>query len=302
MNKKTWREKLMTVATGIIALGGSFLAALVANGFDFDTKFWLKPSFWASTLVTLGLSLYVFNFSLGALHISLKANKNGDYYKTKARENDYVKYTRNNQFEDILDAHAEKETEDNRKSIAQSLLDNITSGLRVENIENLDNEDNIAINRQEFKKFCKKRGLRWFKRWRLKVAIKRVINGKYNYVKVRSNDVLVNNSRGAVEQKVYTISETKQKFRANRKKIISFLISTVIINSLIWNGVDSKFFATLFTQSSLIISSYFSAYTTAVGNIADLTTVSENRCDFFNNALKYQLREKPLVRTVELDN
>lgn len=302
---------LEAILSAAFAMLASILAAFLTSSYGFDFSIFKDPGFYVSTAVSFVLMMYTFNLVKRVVLNSLKKKKDSEYIVNKTRENYLNKYVHDNALIDLIDSAVEVENEIRRKTAAQHILNKITYGLNVDDIENLENEENIAFNSNKFEEFCAKRGMNenyklhrfwcWpsaikqnvFKK-KLKRAIKKVLNGKYSYERLTTNDLLIAINNDAVHTKQMKINEAKEEFRENRKKAISFIISTTIMKSLIYDGLSVTFWISLLTEVVLILTSTINAYIVAISRINKLTLVIANRNEFIYKAIKEYLKNNPL--------
>ena len=234
----------------------------------------------------------------------LKKSPKSKYKKAEDQEERIQKYIHDWHCQDIIGDAAEKETELRRKAAAQYLLNKNTYGLDIDKIEDLDDVNNIATNEFAFKKFTEIRQLRrrkcflffWQKNEvkKLKKTLRRVLNGKYKYEPVDKRDLISDTSASPRLARKFKINENVANLKENRKKAITFIVSTAVMNALIWEGLDPSFWAALLTQFMLIMSSIGSAYTVALSRVNDLTIVTDNRNEFNYSALQAKLKIAPL--------
>lgn len=292
INKKTVKDNLEVILTTVFALIAAIFGAVIASGFDFSIDTFKNPAFYISTVINFGIMMFVYTFIKKVSINSFKKVKDSKYAKNKAREETLIRTVRINNLEEAVEVAALEETENNRKAAAQKLIDNITYGLYLEDIEDLDNEDNIAINQTSFNEFVLKRGLKRRQKRKLRKAIARVLQGKYNYEIVTAHDVLVDTNLDPAHSRKIKVDEKKLDRSEILKKAITFILTTAIMNSLLWDGISDKFWVSLLTQTMLIMTSTISAIISAHSRLNTLTLVSENKCDFLHQAVKNSNIEK----------
>lgn len=295
VNKKIIKDNLEVILSSFFAFLAAIFGAVIASGFDFSIETFKNPAFYISTLINFGIMMFVFTFFKKVTINRLKARKESKYAENKEREARLIKAVRDGNLEDNVERAALIETENNRKAAAQQLIDNITYGLYLEDIEDLDNEKNIAINQEEFDKFVTKRGFNNKAIKKLRKAINNVLQGKYQYDIITAHDVLVDTNLDPTHSRKVKIDEKELDKKESIKKALTFIVSTAITNSLVWGGINDKFWVSLLTQSMLILTSAISAVLTAHNRISTLTLVSENKCDFLNTAIKMQVKKPPVV-------
>lgn len=299
---------LEAILSAAFALLASILAAFLTSSYGFDFSIFLDWKFYISTAVSFVLMMYTFILVKRVVLNSLKKKKDSEYIVNKTRENYLNKYVHDNALIDLIDSAVEVENEIRRKTAAQHILNKITYGLNVDDIEKIEDQDNIAFNLEKFNEFVAKRGMaektKWYQwitkkkqrkfRRKLRKAIKKVLNGKYRYDRLTTNDLLIAINDDAVYTKQMKINEAKEEFRENRKKAISFLISTAIMKSLIYDGLSVTFWISLLTEVVLILTSTINAYIVAISRINKLTLVIANRNEFIYKAIKEYLKNNPL--------
>lgn len=293
-----------TIFVGVFCLLASFFAALILSGTKFSFETFKNPKFYISTAISFGLMMYSYNFSKSVFVRKLKETPKGKYQEAEERERKIQKYVYDWHLQDKIKEAAEKETELNRKTAAQALLDSVTYGLDVDDIEDLDNPRNIVTNKFAFDDFVKKRQLRsrkfflffWQKNeiGKLRKVLRKVLNGRYKYQVVDFRDLIGDPSASKQEQRQYKIDELKLNLKENRKKTMMFIVSTVLSNILMWQGFNKTFLLAMFSQVMLIFSSILSGYTVALSRVKLLTIVMQNRNDLNYRALQDNLKKIPL--------
>ena len=292
------------IFSGIFCVIGSVFVAIVLSGTGFSVETFKDTKFYLSTVVSFGIMMYAYNFSKTIFVRMLKKSPKSKYKKAEDQEERIQKYIHDWHCQDIIGDAAEKETELRRKAAAQYLLNKNTYGLDIDKIEDLDDVNNIATNEFAFKKFTEIRQLRrrkcflffWQKNEvkKLKKTLRRVLNGKYKYEPVDKRDLISDTSASPRLARKFKINENVANLKENRKKAITFIVSTAVMNALIWEGLDPSFWAALLTQFMLIMSSIGSAYTVALSRVNDLTIVTDNRNEFNYSALQAKLKIAPL--------
>lgn len=295
---------LEAIFSGIGCVVGSFFVAIILSGTGFSKETFEDPKFYLSTAISFGIMMYAYNFAKTIFVRKLKKHKEGEYKKAEDQEARIQKYIHDWHHQDLIESAVIKETEFRRKAAAQYLLDQITYGLDIDKIEDIDNINNIATNEFAFKKFIEKRQLRrrkfflffWQKNEvkKLKKTLRKVLNGKYKYESVDIRDLISDISASPHLARKFKIDERKANLKENRKKAVTFVISTAIMNALIWKGLDPSFWSALLAQFLLIMSSISGAYTVAVSRVNDLTVVMQNRNEFNYAALQDELKKIPL--------
>lgn len=284
------KDNVEALLSAAFCLAGSFFAAIIVSGYGFSLETFSDPAFYASTLISFGLMMYVFNFIKRVVVVSKKRNNKSEYYKNKEREERIIKHIRDNHLEDEVEKMVSVENNLRRKNTAQEIIDKVTYGLYIDDIEDLENENNIAINQVKFDEFVRKRGLSKRESKKLRKAINKVLKGKYEYEILTAHDLLVDTTLDHKNSRQMRVDESKLDREENKRKAITFIISTAITNSLVWNGLSPKFLASLLAQSMLILSSVISAYTVAGKRVDALALVSANKCDFLNDVLKIETK------------
>lgn len=307
-NKKQQYLSLDAIFSMAFAFLASLLAAFITASTGFDISIFLDPGFYISTAVSFILMMYTFTLVKKTVINSLKKKEQSDYKKNVARETYLNKYIHDNNITELVDEAVAEENEIRRIASAQHVLNSVTYGLHVEDLEDFEDENNIALNQEEFNSFVKKRGmletLKWYQlkrkreqkryRRRLTKAIRKVLNGKYSYDRLTPNDLLVAINDDSIQTKQVKINEAKEELRENKNKAITFVCSTAVLKSLIYDGVSASFWISLLTEIVLIGTSMINAYIVAIARINKLTLVISNRNEFLYNAIKEHLKNKPL--------
>lgn len=284
------KNNVEALLSAVFAFLGSVFAAIIATGYTFSIDTFRDPKFYLSTAVSFGVMMYTFNFVKRVAVAAKKRNKEGEYFKSKEREERITKYVRDNHLEGEIEKMVAFENELRRKNAAQRLLDKVTYGLNIDDIEDLEQEDNPAINVSEFNVFVIKRGLKKRGVKKLKKAINNVLNGRYAYERLTAHELLVDISLDHKHAKQMRVNETKLDRAENKRKAIMFISSTAVSNALLWSGLSPRFWTCLLGQVTLILTSIISAYTVAAKRVDTLTLVSQNKCDFLNDVYN----KKPL--------
>lgn len=286
--KKTFKEKININAlmTGFFALLAGFLSALVMSGFSFSSEIFKQPNFYISTIINFGIMMFTFNFVKELTVKKLKLEKNNDYYIVKQREERYIKQIRDNHLEGLVEEEVKKINEERRISAANSILSEITYGLTYNDIIDLDNPLNIAVNNKMFILFCDKRDLNRKKREKLRENINKVINGKFKYQEVKVKEILNDISAAKEFADVYSVDEKLLSLKESKNKSLMFLLSTSLINAVIWQGVTVAFWISLLAQATLILTTTISASIVANQRISILLMVSNTKCGLLNETLQ----------------
>jgi len=306
--KEDVKEKNKNIGVDVLLSGAFFIlaalaSAIILSGYGFSVETFLDVKFYASTAISFAIMMFTYNFGKRIFLMKMKKAKGSDYFTNKEREAKLVKQVRDEHLEWLIEEESKVETDNRRKEAAQVVLSNATYGLLLQDIENLDNSENIAINKEKFDEFVKKRHLNKKEIKKLKQSIKNVLNGKYYYEKITSKDVLIDSSANRFVEKKIKINERIMDLNENKAKAIMFLITTAITNSLIWNGINGQFWSSLLNQVVLILSSLISAILVANTRLSTLTIVCENKCDFLNIALskkQYYLDKLEKEKQLEL--
>lgn len=286
--KKTFKEKINfdAIFTGLFALVAVLFSSFVMSGFSFNSEIFTDVSFYISTIISFGIMMFTYSFVKAITVKKLKLAKDTDYYTVKQREQAFIKKVRDNHLEGLVEEKIHKVNEQRRIAAANSLLSQITYGLTYGDIIDLDNFNNIAINKKNFNEFCDKRDLDKKKRIALRLAINNVINGKFEYSEIKVKEILNDISVDKQFADVYSVDEIKLNLKETKRKSIIFLISTAITNAIIWDGISQAFWLSLLTQGMLILTSTISATMIANQRIATLSMVANNKCGLLNETLQ----------------
>lgn len=286
--KKQFKDKINIDAlfTAVFALFAGLFSALVMSGFSFSSDIFKQVSFYISSAISFGIMMFTFSFVKALTVKKLKLTKDNEYHNIKQRENRYIKQVRDEHLEGLIEEKVAEVNEERRIKAANLLLGNITYGLTYKNINNLDDPFNIAINKKLFVEFCNKRDLDNKKRKALREAINKVINGKFKYQEVRVKEILNDISAAREYADVYSVDEKLLSLQETKRKSLFFIISTLLVNAIVWQGITPAFWISLLTQATLILTTTISASIVANQRISILSMVSNAKCGFLNEALQ----------------
>lgn len=297
MNKAFVTSWLKVIGSAILVLVFIVFSALVASGFRFDLEFFKDWMFWAKTGINLVIMMIAYNAFKQLIIAFGRKQTNTNYGKVKAREQAFIKKIRNEHLEKVIDEKVIEENKRRHAATNQDLLDGVTHGL---------SEDDVLKDEFDFIEFCKKKKLKLLHRWKLKIAIYKILNGKAKYEKIDSNSILVDTTLTKKSDSRFAVmkfNKAQVEIKENIFKALSFLGSTAVINALVWNGINDSFWVNLLAQCVLITSSGLSGIMAGYFQINQITLILENRCDFLNRALEEHLIQKPLIIEAKaLDN
>lgn len=298
-----------TILTAVFILVAVVFAALVATGYRFGFETFYKkdlaPTYYSRTAVSFALMMFVYNLyktSTIRLEKGKAEERSPDglaitrYGKSKKLLGQLKDYLRGNHYENIIEAAADAENEKTRKEACQRLLNEVTYGLTLNDIEHMD-EINETTGEKVFdlEAFIRKRKLRKREIKKLRKAISNALFSRVDYEMIYPHDILVDTSLDKkISTKQMTFNETAANIKENRKKAMMFLLSTAVTTALIWDGISWELVTNLLSQGMLIGSAVMSGLSAGYARINTLQLVTDNQTDFLNVALKTQLIQKPL--------
>jgi len=311
LNEKKELAKSMnksTIITGVFIIVAVIFAALVATGYSFNFETFYKkdlyPTYYSRTLVSFVIMMFVYNLyktSTIRLEKSKAEERAPDgqaitrYGKSKKLLGQLKDYLRGNHYEDEVESAADAENEKSRLEACQDLLNEVTYGLSLSDIEHMDEVGEGGKKVFDLEAFIKRRKLKKREIKKLKKAIFEALNSKVDYEIIHTHDILVDTSLDKrVSTKQMTFNEAKANIKENRTKAMMFILSTAVTTALIWNGISWDFVTNLLSQGVLIGSAMISGLTAGYARISSLQLVTDNQTDFLNVALKPQLIKRPL--------
>lgn len=297
-----------TILTGVFIIVAVIFAALVATGYSFNFETFYKkdlyPTYYSRTLVSFVIMMFVYSLyktSTIRLEKAKAEERSPDgqaitrYGKSKKLLGQLKDYLRGNHYENVVEAAADAENEKSRLEACQDLLNEVTYGLSLSDIEHMDEVNEVGEKVFDLEAFIKKRKLKKKEIRRLRKAIFKALNSKVDYEIIHTHDILVDTSLDKkVSTKQMTFNEARANIKENRNKAMMFMLSTAVTTALIWDGISWDFVTNLLSQGVLIGSTMISGLTAGYSRINTLQLVTDNQTDFLNVALKPQLIQRPL--------
>lgn len=284
--KFTERINIDVIVSSLFAFFGAIFGAFAMSGFRFSIDVFGNPEFWTKALISFGIMMFVYNFLKMILIRAEKQKDNTEYSRTRSRQDKFIKEIRDDHLEGLVEEKVNETNEQRRLNACQRLLDSVTYGLRVNDLDKYIDDD-------VFQDFVRKRRLNKKQAKRLSKAISDAMNSRVYFDVLKADDILIDTSLKHKRESVHdepkmTINEREIDAKENIMKAVFFGISTAITNALIWDGLSAAFWVSLLTQTVLIITSVASAIASAYIRIRSLTLVTDNKCAFLNVVLQYK--------------
>lgn len=279
---KITKNSIFTIIFVVLAVS---ISALIASGLNFTLEVFKDISFYVNTIIDFVIVMFVFSIIKNSVIQNEKRNEQNDYYTKKTRYENLLKFIHKHHLQKDIEEVVAEENEKRRKDACQKLLDQVSFGLKL--------EDMIDFTNHDFLEHCQKYKLSKREKRKLKRAIKKALNSKVKYDKISVSDVLIYNDVNLNDKNsntVLSINSAELARQENLKKALTFLIMSAFTKALLWEGLSPQFLVMLLAQASLITSSIISATMTANARLVYLSTVLENRSNFINRNLDTKLK------------
>ena len=272
-NKNEIFETLSKIALMILL----FIALMIITlGIELDFSKLLTLSYWATVATQLAFVMIVFNL-VTTSHSRTKArNENGRFYLAYATNMLRIKeIEENNRYDDLSEA-VKMENEENYKRKCNEKIHSITSRFGYDEImKNIDNLDNLFLS-------CKINGKQ---AKRLKKIVDKVIAGSYCYTQIKDIMFLRDKELVPHDKSMIAFNVAGDKIKGNTKRIITFLVPTIILNIIAYHYSSIDFWTWFLTNSTLCISAVVSGLYEAQREIRLRTAMYEERNAFLKRRL-----------------
>jgi hypothetical protein len=277
------------------------LSAFAANSLSFNPKRILDDPVGFSIRTGTNLAIMMITFKV-VKFITAKKSKvtkmddKGNaiytpYQKTAIKYKSMVEFVNQNKLKKTVIAGVDRELNQRMIDASNGILASITNDFTYNDIftvtKDADGNDiKKIITDEEIEQHCKEYQLKKKETKQLKAAIVCIINGKVPYDSFTANDILIDS-----ELKEHTKNGNRQmklnvvSYEINEMiwKTLTSLISTAVLNSLIWNGMSPEFWIDLLKQSVLILSSVMNGIFAANTYLACRKHVLDNRISLLSD-------------------
>ncbi len=255
------RDIVRTAVTIAYVLIAAVVSIFVSQGVDFRFDKIFCAEFVGPLLVNLIILIVVYNTCSTMLLENIKYNKDGKYFYAYSRFAKCVLYIKRNKLHKELEEKVAEYNEELKKQAYEIELFKITDRINYEEIGDYDVKANpFRLREKELQKFIQ-------------------LQAKYNsgalkYAKMRPEYITRDKVLfpGTYQKGDLGYDIKKHKAVRNAVVMISFFVTQVILNSIIFNPQGLDFLTVLITQGTLFCSAIFSSFTNA--NIINNATIS----------------------------
>lgn len=273
---------IRTMLSVVFVLAITILIAIIIAGSAINKEI-LTFSFWLKTGINVILVMIVHNYIKPTAILS--ELKGEEHQSNKKRYTALTDFVKQKFLQPKIEEATKQENKEREENALQSLLDNITYGITVEQAKEMTNE--------ELEQISEKRMLSRRQKRKLKKAVIKVKNNQAKYEVVNANEILnytsLNNDDGKHAQMSY--DRAKENLQENLRKMITYTMWASALNIFLWEGLSPQFWITLLSQATLIMSSSYSAISYAKKRVEKLNHILNNRSDFISQAIKDDLLE-----------
>lgn len=288
-----YRERLFTFTFAIIAL---IISCIIASGFTFSFEELTKVGFYLKTATNFFIMITLFNSIKSDVVRETKLNPNSDYYDAHQRTNYFVKKIHDQHLECIIDDEVILENQRRYDKAVQRELNRYVHGLEIKDgqIYYGKHSDGTPLTEAEFFqiKGVKKKRLKK----KIRESIHKALIGDVFYIQISTYEVLngfTNSRRNGCDDAEMSFDETKENFKENRKKIITFLAIAVAFAIIGYDDSVAYWWTKIFNQMFVIISACVSAFRYASVHVKKMTNIEINRATFLNDILAKNIEVNP---------
>lgn len=280
-NRLVAKQTLISVGTVILGL---LVSALAATGLKFDASQLVEAAYYIRAAINYIVMMATYSIIRQTTIASEKRAPNTPYAQVVATYWGYLTYLIKSATTESLRPKVAAENKRRREETMDLMLSRVSIDLRHTDILTFDSSEAFTswIDRYAEANLYSKR-----RKKALRKTCERIRSGDFRYSDFTLEDLVNDNEfrEERMSSNSMRLETTKFEARQTARKTMMFLVNVIIINSLVFSGFSTSFWAFLMTNGFLIGSACVSAMQAGKAYISYRREIVQNRNVFLSNNL-----------------
>ncbi len=258
-----------TLTQLLFILMGFIVIVLLYLGITLDFTQIKTIAFWVKVSVQLVFTMIVFNTVYTMDRTKRMHNSESRFFKAYATNRMKVKYLEKEKLYDELEKAVKQENADRLEKKCNRKLHRLCTRINYSDVIGGRSAEELMTENEVKKRIN-----------RLKKLINKIRAGEIKIRELKSKSFLGDKEITGMEYEEYDYNETVYELKRNVKKVVIFLISSIMASSITYAFVSPNFLLAFINNITLLIGAAFSGFISSGQNVKKKTLIYEKRNAF----------------------